>query len=377
MDEKPIPGRIADIKSEITALGFGPRLTGITEKSELISLLLEARRSTPAPSSLRKIPVVLLGERHNDSKCAVTNSIKLATVMGLDGKTVLEGKSNRLSRGDFLLISEGRGINVCYETLGLPSDRIIIEHPPGEQSKVEMIDKLILTTELLMAVVEGTIERGRGAEAGTGIPDMVTIGEKFFMDRAKHDGYWPLLQVVPNGTNIYKQMVDAAFARKQEDVYSMYNRILSYLIHSDYLNDVPMSSDIKRMLNSFIQTGNNENITQINELFRLSRDANIIKRVEERARSENSTLKVVVIIFGAIHYDNLRRLISESDVLEFDTRSSNIEYGGRRKTKNTKKRITKKYNSKSKHGKTIRNKRKKMQKNKNNKKIKKIKTIKK
>jgi hypothetical protein len=91
----------------------------------------------------------------------------------------------------------------------------------------------------------------------------------------------------------------------------------------------------------------------------LSRDANIIKRVEERARSENSTLKVVVIIFGAFHYDNLRRLISESDVLEFDTRSSNIEYGGRRKTKNTKKQITKKYNSKSKHGKTIRNKRKK------------------
>jgi len=350
MDEKPIPGRISDIKSEITALGFGSRLTGLTEKPELISLLLEARRSAPAPSSLRKIPIVLLGERHNDSECAMENSLKLAKVMGLDGK------SSMLTRGEFLLISEGRGVNPCYEVLRLPRDRIIIEHPEG-QSKVEMMDKLILMTDLLTAVGEGSVKRGTGAEAGRGIPDTITIGEKFFMDRAKNDGYWPLLQAVPDGANIYKQMVDAAFAKNQEEVYSLYNSILSYLIESDYLNDVPMSDDIKPELNSFIQTRDGVKLKQLSELFRLSRDANIIKRVEERARSENSTLKVVVIIFGAIHYDNLRRLISESDVLEFDPRSSNIEYGGR-KTRNAKKRITKKYNSKSKHGKTLRNKRK-------------------
>jgi len=351
MDEKPIPGRISDIKSEITALGFGPRLTGLTEKPELISLLLEARKSAPAPSSLRKIPIVLLGERHNDSECTMENSLKLAKVMGLDGK------SSMLTRGEFLLISEGRGVNPCYEALRLPRDRIIIEHSEG-QSKVEMMDKLILMTDLLIGVVKGTVKRGTGSKAAIGIPDMVTIGEKFFMNRAEHDGYWPLLQAVPNGTNIYKQMVDAAFSRNESQFYSLYNSILSYLIESDYLNDVPMSDDIKRELNSFIQTRNHEKLNRISELFRLSRDANIIKRVEERARSENSTLKVVVIIFGAIHYDNLRRLISASDVLNFDsTRSSNIEYGGR-KTRNAKKSITKKYNSKSKHGKTLRNKRK-------------------
>lgn len=351
MDEKPIPGRIADIKSEIIALGFGARLTGLTEKPELISLLLEARRTAPVPSSLRKIPVVLLGERHNDSECTMENSLKLAKVMGLDGK------SRMLTRGEFLLISEGRGVNPCYGALRLPHDRIIIEHPQG-QSKVEMMDKLILMTDLLMGVLEGSVKRGTGSEAGRGIPDMVTIGEQFFMDRAQRDGYWPLLQTVPNGTDIYRQMVDAAFSRNESQFYSLYNSILSYLIGSDYLNDVPMSDDIRRRVQSFIQTRDGVKLKQLSDLFRLSRDADIIRRVEERARSENSTLNVVVIIFGAIHYDNLRRLISASDVLNFDsTRSSNIEYGGR-KTKNTKKRITKKYNSKSKHGKTLRNKRK-------------------
>jgi len=360
MDEKPIPERIADIKSEITALGFGNRLVGITEKSELVKLLLTARRAGTTPSSLRKIPVVLLGERHNDSECTMENSFKLARVMGLDRKSTM------LTRGEFLLISEGRGVNPCYEVLRLPRDRIIIEHPEG-QSKVEMMDKLILMTDLLMGVVKGTVKRGTGAEAGTGIPDMVTIEEKFFMNRAEHDGYWSLLEAVPNGTNIYRQLVDAAFSRNETQFYSLYNSILSYLIESDYLNDIPMSHDIKRTVQSFIQTRSAEQLNEISVLFRLSRDADIIRRVEERARSENSTLKVVVIIFGAIHYNNLRRLVSASDVLEFDsTKSSNIEYGGR-KIRNAKKRITKKYNLKSKRGKTLSNKKNKQQKTNNKK----------
>jgi hypothetical protein len=144
------------------------------------------------------------------------------------------------------------------------------------------------------------------------------------MDRAQRDGYWPLLQTVPNGTDIYRQMVDAAFSRNESQFYSLYNSILSYLIGSDYLNDVPMSDDIKRRVQSFIQTRDGVKLKQLSDLFRLSRDADIIRRVEERARSENSTLNVVVIIFGAIHYDNLRRLISASDVLNFDSTKSLI-----------------------------------------------------
>jgi len=93
-------------------------------------------------------------------------------------------------------------------------------------------------------------------------------------------------------------------------------------------------------------------------LFRLSRDADIIRQVEEKARSENSTLNVIVIIFGALHYNNLRRLIQQSSVLEFDSKSSNIKFGGK-KMKRAKKHIskshlTKKRNSKSKKCKTHR-----------------------
>lgn len=119
-----------------------------------------------------------------------------------------------------------------------------------------------------------------------------------------------------------------------------------------------MSADIKRRLQSFIATRDDQPLIEIGTLFRLSRDADIIRQVEERARSENSTLRTIVIIFGALHYTNLRKLIQQSAVLEFDSaKSSNIKFGG--KMKKAKKRIskshlTKKRNSKSKKCKTRR-----------------------
>ena len=136
--------------------------------------------------------------------------------------------------------------------------------------------------------------------------------------------------------------------------YSLFDDILGYLINSDYLNDVSMSDDIKRRLELFIMTRNIQQFKELGKLFRSSRDEDIIRQVEEKAKSENSTLKVIVIIFGALHYDNFRKLIQQSAVLEFDsTKSSNIKFGGK-KMKKVKKRIskshhlTKKYNSKSK-----------------------------
>jgi hypothetical protein len=154
---------------------------------------------------------------------------------------------------------------------------------------------------------------------------------------------------VPNGTTMYEQMVTAAFSRNPQQFNSLYNRILGYLIQSDYLNDIPMSAQIKHGLQLFITTRDG----RLQHLFMSSRDADIIRKVEERARSENSTLRTIVIIFGAAHFDNLRTLIQRSDVLEFDSaRSSNIKFGGK-KMKKVKKRIskshlTKKCNSKSK-----------------------------
>jgi hypothetical protein len=213
--------------------------------------------------------------------------------------------------------------------------------------------------------LDGTVIQGTGAAAGPGIPDSQTVEPKWFMERAKEE-YRSLLEVVPNGTTMYEQMVAAAFSRNTKQFYSFYNRILDYLIQSDYSNDIPMSEDIKRKLKSFIETRNDRNLREVSILIMSSRDADIIIKVEERARSENSTLKTIVIIFGAFHFDNLRTLIQRSDVLEFDSaRSSDIKIGGK-KMKKVKKRISKshltkkcnskskKYNSKSKKRKTHR-----------------------
>lgn len=333
----PIPSRVADIKAEIIALGFETDLPGLTEKSELIDLLLRARKS----ASLNKIPVVLLGEMHEDIQCSLKNSTLLMDVI------------KPLSKPEFLLVSEGRGINPCYRALKLPSDRIIVEHP-SDQSKTEMLDKFLLMADLLMNVLVGRVKQGTGAAAGHGIPDSVTIEPRFFMNKAKHDGFWPLLQAVASGTTLYEQMVTAAFSRNTQ-FYSLFNGILNHLISSHYLNDVSMSDDIKHMLQSFISTKDPKYLTEIGTLFRLSRDMDVIRQVEERARSENSKLKVIVIIFGAMHYDNLMRLIQKSDVLKVDPKSTNIKFGGNKKKKAQKSKkthckthVAKKRNSKSK-----------------------------
>lgn len=341
METPPIPTRVSDIKAEINALGFGNRLPGLTEKAELIALLREARESAPAsaasacaapasaPASLRKIPVVLLGEMHEDFGCAVQNISTLTDILGLNA-------GRPLGKPEFLLVSEGRGINPCYQRLRLPPDRIIIEHPPG-QSKIEMFDKLILMTDLLMNVLEGNVNKQcTGAAAGRGIPDSVTIEPQFFMNRAKRDGFWPLLQAVQNGTTIYEQMVNVAFLGNIPQFYVLFNEILARLISTGYLDDLSMSAEIKGRLQSFIATRDKRPFIELGTLFRASRDADIIRRVEERARSENSTLNMVVIIFGAIHYDNLKTLIQRSGVLEVHPRSTNISYGGK-KTKKVKK----------------------------------------
>ena len=343
METPPIPNRVPDIKAEIIALGFGNRLPGLTEKEELVQLLQEARKSAPAsaasacaapasaPASLRKIPVVLLGEMHEDVQCTLQNISTLRNIMGT-------AAGRPLGRHDFLLVSEGRGINPCYQMLHLPENRIIKEYT-CDQSKIEMFDKLILMTDLLMNVLEGKVKQCTGAAAGRGIPDSVTIEPQFFMKRAKYDGYWLLLLEVPNGTTIYEQMVHVAFSRNIPQFYQLFNTILVGLIDSGYLDDLSMSAEIKVRLQSFIATGDKRRFIELGTLFRASRDADIIRRVEERARSENSTLNVVVIIFGALHYDNLKTLIQRSGVLEVDPRSTNISYGGKKtkKVKNVKK----------------------------------------
>jgi hypothetical protein len=332
-------GKVGTIREVFPAENKVQVILDDDEKSNIKVATVRLTLIRPAGRPLRKIPVVLLGEMHNDLQCAKDNLSKLAAI----------GMRKTTSSQFLLLVSEGRCVNPCFKLFGYPDDRILLEY--DTLTKSLMLNKLLLETNTLQNILDGIVKQGTGAAAGPGIPDSQTVEPKWFMERAKEE-HWPLLQVVPNGTTTYEQMVAAAFSRNTEQFYTFYNRILDGLIQSDYLNDIPMSEDIKRKLKSFIETRNDRDLREVSILFLSFRDEDIIRKVEERARSENSTLQMIVIIFGAMHFDNLRTLIRRSDVLEFDARSSNIKFGGK-KMKKVKKRIskshfTKKCNSKSK-----------------------------
>jgi hypothetical protein len=161
---------------------------------------------------------------------------------------------------------------------------------------------------------------------------------------------------MPNGSVIYRQLVDTMFKKDMGLFYKLYDQFLTFLINSDYLNDLTFSSEIKRSLNMFIQTKNYGFLREITRKQGDTRDSDIIKRVEQRAIMENSSLKLIIIVFGARHYDNLEELIKKSSVLEFDSRQSEIVMeGGKKNTqkrsykkRSYKKRSYKKRNTKSK-----------------------------
>ena len=347
MSEQAIPSKISDIKAEIISLGFGDRMLGITEKSELIDLLKEARiarnassasvptasASSAAPtaalkaSGVRKIPVLLIGEMH-DSKQSLNKIVrKLFSIVG------------PMAPNEYFAVSEGNGLNDCYRVLSrnFPEDRIIIED--DKMNKKIALNLFLLETQLFIAVATGELKRGRGSKAGPGIPDSITIDENSFLEKGR-SRFLPILQAMPNGSVIYRQLVDAMFKKDMGLFYKLYDQILTFLINSDYLNDLTLSSEIKRSLNMFIQTKDYSFLREITRKQGDTRDSDIIKRVEQRAIMENSSLKLIIIVFGAIHYDNLEELIKKSSVLEFDSRQSEIVMEGGKK--NTQKRSYKK-----------------------------------
>lgn len=333
VEQAPLPS-IKEMKDQIKSLGYEEELKSASEKQDVINLL-ETARSKP---KTKKIPVILLGEMHESAECALMTLPKLGEILVGDNPP-----ATMLKRNEFLLVSEGRGVNFCYERMNLPRDRIIIEHPTEEKTKIEMIDKLTLIIPVMLHFLNGHIKNGKGH----GIPDTVIINKKWFMDRANNDGFQPILKLIPNGERIYDKLVDDAIKHDKSEFYTGFETIFNYLVKSNYLDDVSMSADIKRILTKFIE---NKNITELSELstiFREIRDASIIKRIEERTKEEKSSLKLVVIIFGALHYENLQALITKSPFLSFSEKSTNIYASmskGRSMSKGGKK--TKKYISK-------------------------------
>ena len=358
MSEQAIPSKISDIKAEIISLGFGDRMLGITEKPELIDLLKQARiagntssasvptaaASSAAPtaalkaSGFRKIPVVLIGEVHESRKCLNATVRKLFSIV------------DPMAPNEYFAVSEGKGLNNCYKmlTTKFPEDRIIVED--DKLNKKIALNLFLLETQLFIAVATGELKRGRGSKAGPGIPDSITIDENSFLEKGI-SRFLPILQAMPNGSVIYRQLVDAMFKKDMGLFYKLYDQILTFLINSDYLNDLTLSSEIKRSLNMFIQTKDYSFLREITRKQGDTRDSDIIKRVEQRAIMENSSLKLIIIVFGGIHYNNLEELINKSSVLEFDSSQSEIiREGGKKNTqkRSYKKRSYKKRNTKSK-----------------------------
>jgi hypothetical protein len=210
MSEQEIPSKISDIKAEIISLGFGDRMLGITEKSELIDLLKQARiagntssASVPtAPtaalkaSGVRKIPVLLIGEMHDSTKCLNKIVKKLFSIVG------------EMAPNEYFAVSEGKGLNDCYRVLSrnFPEDRIIVED--DKLNKKIALNLFLLETQLFIAVATGELKRGRGSKAGPGVPDSVTIDENTFLEKGR-SRFSPILQAMPNGFRIYGELVDA------------------------------------------------------------------------------------------------------------------------------------------------------------------------
>jgi len=305
---------IKQIKAEIIEKGYENELVGLTEKEELQALLQKARTTPKQEKPKRKVNTIVLAENHADMECIVKNSKQLMSIL------VPEGVS--LAKNKFLLVSEGRGINPCYEALGLPVTRIIQEHNE-KQTIEEMIDKFLLQQQFIFVVANGQLKNG------STIPNTdVVISKEWFMSRALNDGFKELLEMIGNGIELYDRMIDESLVTPSNlnSVNEILKEILTKIITvlDDHLFRVE-----KEILSAIIASNSHtkfENFRDLLTYFRTKRDLNIIRRVEERVRSEES-VEVVIIIFGQMHFENLKSLIERSDILKFDTVKS-LTFGG-------------------------------------------------
>ena len=332
MSENAIPDKIKDIKAEIISLGFESSITGITEKQELIDLLKQARitgnTSSAAPTvsvkdyDVIKIPVVLIGEEHDSRKCSIEIAHKLRSLV------------DSMAPNEYFAVSEGEGLNDCYSMLRgkFTLDRIIVEE--SELNKKKAFSLFLLDTQIFIGIADGEINSGTGKEAHPSFPDSYKCDVNTFLGKGRF--FLPILQAMPKGFEIYAKLVDAMFKKNIDLFYNFYEQILTFLINSDYLNELTNHNEFKELLNLFIRTKRYEFLRQITSILLGTRDSDIIKRVEERAVKEKASLKLIIIVFGARHYEHLKELITKSSVLSFDSRQSvTITEGGK---KNTQKR---------------------------------------
>ena len=299
-----------------------------------------------------KIKVVLLGENHIDEECFSDNAEKLCEILVANGKP--------MNKQDFLLISEGKGINMCYQVMRLPIDRIIIEDDQSSPPLESMTDIMLLLQQVVFAIKNGELREGM--YMGGAI-----LTKKFILDRTSE--FNELLKSI-DCEQLYKDMINNAFENK--DVNNIFKEILTRILRMFDSSAVASSggggTDMSAVASSssggdsassgtdmsgvassggggggassdpdnvdykIICTMLNDLITQntytayanflpLLQYLRETRDKKIIKRVEDRIKTEPS-IKIVVIIFGQKHFENLKKLIQESRYLKFDSTNS-------------------------------------------------------
>lgn len=223
-----------------------------------------------------------------------------------------------------LVFSEGRGINPCYEVLGLPKERILQEYGPV-QTKQEQIDRLSLYIELLDRSAQG--EDVSGAD-----PSGKPVNVKWFMERANKEGFKPMLDAIPGGADSYTRLVTYAILHKAEQyndaLVAFLNLILEHFLTAP--EDAPLR-DIITTIRDAPLAGRRPQLKGIYRNLRELRDESIIRRISERVATEPA-VEIVFLIIGAAHYENMVRLIGESPNLRLSA-LSNATYGGRRKSR--------------------------------------------
>jgi uncharacterized protein YihD (DUF1040 family) len=258
---------------------------------------------------MSKIRTVLLGEIHEDVSCTVDNIQLISELMKSYGE-----KTPR-----FMVVSEGRGLNTCYQIMRIQPERIINEFDDSHaESKVNDIDKFLLIAELMQGYSKDDIRPNQ-------IPASVVLDEEFFQNRARFDGFSNMLSNIENGMDIYQHMIQSTLTRNADEFDMFFVELLQKIVNSSFLDGE--LKDVKTMIRAYLIHRDHRFIKGIFYGLRNIRDINMIKKIERRVQSVQSSYRpeLIIIIFGAAHYPNLRKLIKNSIVLKFDeSKSKNI-----------------------------------------------------
>jgi len=256
------------------------------------------------------IPVVLLGEIHGDSTTIIRNYFEVEKLLRIPGDKLMHPSQ-------YLMVSEGRELNTAFNSFHPPKESVLLEY--GEQqSKSELLIKLLVTVNLLISILNGKYKPGTKCAH---VPESVTIIPEFFMERAMHtDGFMDIFAYIKYGYPMYVELIRFAFTKNKIEFIKTYREIFRQLQQSRFLHNIHNRDEIEHYMTMFNRTPKLHFLLDLLDVLQNVRDEEIIEKIEHIA--ERHKLKLIIIIFGKSHYDNLEELIQTSDVLTLHPASS-------------------------------------------------------